>query len=259
MAKVFKPRTVAPSGSNKNWIHVSKGGYNSCILISGKSCLPNCVGYAWGRWRELLGKDPKLSRSNAEDWFGYVIDGYKRGQTPKLGAIACWRGGKPGYSGDGAGHVAVVEDFGSDWIDVSASDYAGNRFYKIRYKKPYRISGLTFQGFIYPPETYVKETAKKPTKKKSIAEVAKDVIAGKYGNGAARTAALKKAGYDPKKVQDEVNKILSKKSGKKSITEIAREVIQGKWYNGAARVSALKKAGYDPDAVQAEVNRLMAN
>ena len=33
----FKPRTSAPSTSDPNWIHTSKGGKNSCILISGKS------------------------------------------------------------------------------------------------------------------------------------------------------------------------------------------------------------------------------
>ena len=40
--------------------------------------------------------------------------------------------------------------------------------------------------------------------------VARDVIAGKYGNGKARTEALKNAGYDPKQVQKIVNSILKK-------------------------------------------------
>lgn len=46
-----------------------------------------------------------------------------------------------------------------------------------------------------------------PTKK-SIAEVAKEVIKGLWGNGATRTNKLKAAGYDPIKVQQEVNKLL---------------------------------------------------
>ena len=39
-------------------------------------------------------------------------------------------------------------------------------------------------------------------------KVAKEVINGKYGNGAARVAALKAAGFDPVLVQDIVNGIL---------------------------------------------------
>lgn len=38
--------------------------------------------------------------------------------------------------------------------------------------------------------------------------VAKDVIAGKYGNGAARRSALERAGYNYAEVQARVNKIL---------------------------------------------------
>ena len=44
--------------------------------------------------------------------------------------------------------------------------------------------------------------------KKSITEVAKEVIKGLWGNGATRTNKLKAAGYDPVKVQQEVNKLL---------------------------------------------------
>lgn len=46
------------------------------------------------------------------------------------------------------------------------------------------------------------------TAKKSVTELAKEVIAGKWGNGSARKTALEKAGYDYDKVQAEVNKLL---------------------------------------------------
>lgn len=39
-------------------------------------------------------------------------------------------------------------------------------------------------------------------------EVAKDVIAGKYGNGTERRERLSATGYDPDEVQAEVNRIL---------------------------------------------------
>ena len=46
----------------------------------------------------------------------------------------------------------------------------------------------------------------KPTK--SVAEVAKEVIAGKWGNGAERKKRLEAAGYDYQAVQDKVNRLL---------------------------------------------------
>lgn len=169
MAK-YKPRTTAPSSTNKYYKHTSAGGLNSCIHIKGGSCLPNCVGYAWGRWYEILGKKPKLSRRNAELWWGYTEDGYKRGQTPKIGAVMCWSKGKAGVSSDGAGHVAVVEKINDDGtITWSNSNYGGTRFYTSTKKAPYYIGdAYTFQGFIYLPVTFdegkKKEEPKKETK-----------------------------------------------------------------------------------------------
>ena len=96
--------------------------------------------------------------------------------------------------------------------------------------------------------------------KKSIDEIAKEVIAGKWGNGTVRKSRLKKAGYDPVAVQKRVNELSASKTAvepaKKSIDEIAKEVIAGKWGNGTVRKSRLKKAGYDPVAVQKRVNEL---
>lgn len=164
MAK-YEARLTAPSATNKNYIHYTKGGYNYCILRSGNSCLPNCVGYAWGRWREILGKSPKLSRSNAENWYGYTVDGYKRGKEPKVGAVICWRKGKAGVAADGAGHIAIVEQVKADGtIVTSNSDYSGRRFYTREFKPPYKLgSAYTFQGFIYLPLTFGEEEKKTTT------------------------------------------------------------------------------------------------
>lgn len=46
------------------------------------------------------------------------------------------------------------------------------------------------------------------TKRKSIEELAKEVIAGKWGDGAERKNKLTKAGYDYSKVQEKVNKLM---------------------------------------------------
>ena len=94
------------------------------------------------------------------------------------------------------------------------------------------------------------------TATKSIDELARDVINGKYGNGDARKKAL---GNLYNEVQKRVNEILTGKTTtpKKSINEIAKEVIQGKWGNGTDRKNRLTKAGYNYNEVQKKVNSLL--
>lgn len=99
------------------------------------------------------------------------------------------------------------------------------------------------------------------TTKKSNVEIAKEVLQGKWGNGADRKTKLTKAGYDYTKVQAEVNKLLNKPTStpaptKKTNEQIAKEVLQGKWGNGAARKQRLKTAGYNYAVIQALVNKL---
>ena len=53
-----------------------------------------------------------------------------------------------------------------------------------------------------------------PTPTKTIEELAKEVIAGKWGNGEERKRRLTEAGYDYRAVQNKVNEMLS---GKKYI------------------------------------------
>ena len=107
--------------------------------------------------------------------------------------------------------------------------------------------------------------------KKSIDEIAKEVIAGKWGNGNDRKIKLTAAGYNYSEVQKKVNEIVTGKktttsstkvsstssTKNKSITEIANEVIAGKWGNGADRKKKLTAAGYNYSEVQKKVNELL--
>ncbi len=94
--------------------------------------------------------------------------------------------------------------------------------------------------------------------KKSVDEIAREVINGKWGTGDDRKNRLAAAGYDYATVQSRVNEILSGKTGsKKSNEEIAKEVIAGKWGNGDDRKKRLAAAGYDYAAVQKCVNKLL--
>ena len=108
------------------------------------------------------------------------------------------------------------------------------------------------------------DVVKKPTSKqpkKSTTTIAKEVLAGKWGNGAERKKRLTEAGYEYAVIQRMVNAL--KKQGeakvttKKSLTTVAEEVLAGKWGNGASRKKKLVAAGYDYAKVQKKVNELL--
>lgn len=291
----FVPRLTAPSTTDKYWIHTSRGGLNDCIHVSGGSCLPNCVGYAWGRFYELTGEKPRLSKGNAEDWYGNTADGYKRSATPKLGAVACWRKGKVWNSADGCGHVAIVEEIKPNGdIVCSNSAYGGTRFYMQTYAKSanYNSGALTFQGFILPPIEFENTgstiTATTPaattsavtkpitgnfkvgdivqfngavhypssTSTKEISAKAGKVKITIIAKGAAHPYHLVNCGTGST-VYGWVNASDISALGKKTVDEVALEVIRGDWGNGDERVKRLTAAGYDYNEVQKRVNQVI--
>lgn len=150
-------RYSAPDADNKYYLTTSGGGYNKCIRITGSSVLPNCVGYAYGRFMEAGGVTAcTLSTGDAENWWD-CPDGYQRGQDPRPGAVMCWRKGQAHHAEDGRGHVEVVEQVNDDGsVITTGSNYGGTRWYRHTRYKPYAIGGQTFQGFIYNP--YVEDT-----------------------------------------------------------------------------------------------------
>ena len=100
-----------------------------------------------------------------------------------------------------------------------------------------------------------------PAPTKSVDEIAKEVLEGKWGNGADRAKRLTDAGYDYNAVQAKVNQLASSgpaPAPTKSIDEVAREVLNGQWGNGADRQARLSAAGYNYAQVQARVNELVA-
>lgn len=93
---------------------------------------------------------------------------------------------------------------------------------------------------------------------KDLSVVAREVLAGKWGNGSARKAQLIAAGYNYAEVQAAVNELLTPKKTQKSLTEVAREVINGDWGNGKERKARLEAAGYTYALVQEKVNALLS-
>ena len=92
--------------------------------------------------------------------------------------------------------------------------------------------------------------------KKSVETVAREVIAGQWGNGDDRMNRLRKAGYDAQAVQDRVNALLgvSTPSANVDLNALADAVIRGEYGNGAERQ---RRLGSNYAAVQAIVNRKM--
>ena len=119
---------------------------------------------------------------------------------------------------------------------------------------PHRTLDMGWDRFIKMIEKELKgDTTSTPVK--SIDTLAREVIAGKHGNGEARKKAL---GNLYSEVQKRVNEILTgKTTPKKSVDELAREVIAGKWGNGTDRKNRLTKAGFNYSEVQKRVNQLL--
>ena len=168
----YTPRFTAPDTSNMYY-------YSGNIFHTSGWGLPNCTCYAWGRFYEVTGVKPLLCTYDAERWWNFN-DGYSRGNTPKLGAIAVWAKGSVSDDSDGVGHVAVVEEIIGDTITTSNSYYGGNYFALETLRKPYNRSGQTFLGFIYCPISANKWVAKNAylneTEKQTNAKIVKDFL-----------------------------------------------------------------------------------
>ena len=119
-----------------------------------------------------------------------------------------------------------------------------------QYSSTGRINGIN--GNVDMNYMYNNIIGSQPINEKTIDELAREVIAGKYGNGEARKKAL---GDKYNQVQERVNQLL--KQPKKSVEEIAKEVIAGKWGNGNDRKTRLINAGYNYNEVQNKVNSLL--
>lgn len=110
------------------------------------------------------------------------------------------------------------------------------------------------------PAPAAKPVSKPATSGKSVDVLAREVLAGAWGNGNERYQRLTSAGYDYDAVQARVNELLGFKAtpAGKSIDTLAREVIRGDWGNGQQRYNQLTAAGYNYQAVQNRVNQFLS-
>jgi N-acetylmuramoyl-L-alanine amidase len=154
--------------------------------------------YRPARMRSLAAK---VSKAISEE--GFFNRGAKQ-RTDLMNMNTCYRNGVP---------YILIEtcfiDSKADMARYAKSIYEvwGNVAHAIC--KYYGIEKLASAG--KPVETTKTSTAKKKpakTKKKTVTEVAKEVIDGKWGNDPTRSKKLKAAGYDPVAVQKKVNALL---------------------------------------------------
>lgn len=158
----FTMRTTRPS-NNKNYIVTGSGGWNTCIkgnpTYAPANALANCVGYASGRFNEIIniardtsGCTYKTLNCNAINFKERAeAAGLKTGSTPRRGAIMCW-------GNSGAGHVAIVERVDSNnQVYTSESGWGSSAIFwnSTRSNSNGRwglASNYYFRCFIYLPD-----------------------------------------------------------------------------------------------------------
>jgi len=95
--------------------------------------------------------------------------------------------------------------------------------------------------------------------RKSVDQIAQEVIDGRWGNNPERSRRLAAAGYRATEVQAAVNRRLggsgAGRAVRLSVEALADQVINQQWGNGTERRRRITAAGYDYADVQAEVNR----
>lgn len=194
-------RTTKPENGNKFYNNGNNGGSSWCIdgkpKDSGCNVLSNCVGYACGRFNEIIGsmKYPELC-CNAENFIERAKSkGLEISDVPTLGGIMVWQKGATLSGNDGAGHVAVVERIDSkNQIYISESNYGGTAFLNVTLTNNNGrwglSSGYIFRGCIINPAIgrVIAEEPKKEEPKKEETGFSK-VNYETLGNMYVRTGA----------------------------------------------------------------------
>lgn len=158
-----------------------------------------------------------------------------------------WQDNGAGDNRGHSDHVGIVEKVNGTSITIiegNISNSVGRRHIKANDK--------CIRGYGVP-----KYNTQQAAPVKSVDEIAKEVIAGKWSTGEHRKELLKAAGYNYDEVQSRVNAILGGAAAFKSTDTIAKEVIAGKWGKGADRKRRLEAAGYNYRTVQNRVNELL--
>ena len=177
------------------------------------------------------------------DWLvknGYTLIAENTDWDAKRGDIFIW--GKRGQSSGAGGHTGIFVDSNN----IIHCNYANNGITINNYNQTAAASGWMY--------CYVYRLANQSTPStsgKTLDTLVKETLAGKYGNGDQRKAAL---GNQYEAVMAVINGKAT--APQKTIDQLAHEVIQGKHGNGEDRKKAL---GSQYDAVQKRVTEILKN
>ncbi|CYX35232.1 peptidoglycan amidohydrolase family protein [Streptococcus suis] len=175
------------------------------------------------------------------DWLvknGYTLIAENTDWDAKRGDIFIW--GRRGQSAGAGGHTGIFVDPDN----IIHCNYARNGITVDNYNQTAAASGWMY--------CYVYRLGNQPTTSpagKTLDTLVKETLAGKYGNGDQRKAAL---GNQYEAVMAVINGKAT--APKKTVDQLAQEVIQGKHGNGEDRKKSL---GPDYDAVQKRVTELL--
>ena len=172
--------------------------------------------------------------------------------TPIRGDIILYNWDDSTQPNDGfADHIGAVVSVSGNQIKV----IEGNKNDAVSYRY-IAVGNGNIRGYARPKYTN-SSTSTTPSTGKSVEEVAKEVLAGQWGNGDDRKSRLEAAGYNYQQVQAKVNDLINANNAPaKTVEQLAKEVLAGTWGNGDDRKKKLEAAGYDYNAVQAKVNEL---
>lgn len=172
--------------------------------------------------------------------------------TPIRGDIILYNWDDSTQPNDGfADHIGAVVSVSGNQIKV----IEGNKNDAVSYRY-IAVGNGNIRGYARPKYTN-SSTSTTPSTGKSVEEVAKEVLAGQWGNGDDRKSRLEAAGYNYQQVQAKVNDLVNANNAPaKTVEQLAKEVLAGTWGNGDDRKKKLEAAGYDYNAVQAKVNEL---
>lgn len=132
--------------------------------------------------------------------------------------------GTPGQSTGSGGHTGIFLSNGS-FIHCS---YTWNGIHTDT-NDIYMSSRLTHNFY------RIVSNENTPSGGKSIDAVAREVISGLWGNGDARSKALKNAGYDPTVIQRKVNELLNGDTSSNITDQFTKLTSDGKWMAATTR------------------------
>lgn len=179
-----------------NWYNGKKNGYAWCDMFV-DWCFLTAFGYA--KALELLCQPEKSAGAGCTYSAGYYK---KKGQFytsgPKPGDQIFF-----GTSISNCSHTGIVEKIDGSkvyTIEGNTSDQVARR--------SYALTNSTIVGY-GRPKYDAEDTTPTTGNSKTVAELAKEVLEGKWGNGDARKTALTAAGYDYEAVQKAVNELIA--------------------------------------------------